>query len=305
MLRPFDYHRPRTLAEACALGASLESAAYLAGGTDLLVKIRDGKQRTRHVIDLKHVAGLERVRRDGEHLVIGALATVTDLLHAEEVHAEPGLAVLGDAGRLFGCDEIRHRATVCGNVAHASPGAEYGSPMFVLEALCVVHGPTGERTLPVADFYRGPGQSALGAGEVLTALRVPIAPRPCASAYLRRSRVRGMDLAGLNLALLVLDANDPARRRVRVALGAVAGTPIRAPEVEALLSGGPITAERLERARALLGSGINPRPTSLRASPEYKKAMVAHLLQDGLERLLGPVAAGPEGREAGAAEASP
>ena len=288
MLRPFDYHRPTTLDEACALGAALADAAYLAGGTDLLVQIRDGKQRARHVIDLKHVAGLERVRRDGDHLVIGALATITDLLQAEEVHAEPGLAALRDAGRVFGCEEIRHRATICGNVAHASPGAEYGSPMFVLEAACVIRGPAGERTVPVADFYRGPGRSALGPGEILKALRVPIAPRSARSAYLRRSRVRGMDLASLNLALLVLDAADPARRRVRVALGAVAGTPIRAPEVEALLSGGPITRDRLERAKGLLGAGINPRPTSLRASPEYKKAMVAHLLEAGLERLLRP-----------------
>ncbi|MBI5479003.1 MAG: FAD binding domain-containing protein [Deltaproteobacteria bacterium] len=288
MLRPFDYHRPRTLDEACALGATLADAAYLAGGTDLLVKIRDGKQRARNVIDLKRVAGLGRVRRDGDHLVIGALCTITDLLHAEEVHAEPGLAVLRDAGVVFGCEEIRHRATVCGNVAHASPGAEYGSPMFVLEADCVLHGPAGERTIPVADFYRGPGRSALGPGEILKALRVPIAPRSARSAYLRRSRVRGMDLAGLNLALLVLDATEPARRRVRLAMGAVAGTPIRAPEVEALLSGAPITRDRLEQAKGALSAGISPRPTSLRASPEYKKAMVAHLLEAGLERLLEP-----------------
>jgi CO/xanthine dehydrogenase FAD-binding subunit len=301
MLRPFDYHRPTTLDEACALGAALEGAAYLAGGTDLLVQIREGKRRTRHVIDLKRVAGLERVRRDGDQLVIGALATITDLLHAPEVHEEPGLALLHDAGAAFGCAEIRHRATVCGNVAHASPGAEYGSPMFVLEAACVIHGPSGARTLPVADFYRGPGASALGRGEILTALRLPIAPRSARSAYLRRGRVRGMDLAALNLALLVLDADDPARRRVRVAMGAVAGTPVRAPEVEALLSGGPLTRARLERAQALLSAGISPRPTSLRASPAYKKAMVAHLLEAGLQRLLRPF---PEG-EAAAAGAAP
>jgi CO/xanthine dehydrogenase FAD-binding subunit len=288
MLRPFDYHRPRTLDEACALGATLADAAYLAGGTDLLVKIRDGKERARNVIDLKGIAGLERVRREGDRLVVGALATITDLMLAEAVHAEPGLAALRDAGMVFGCDEIRHRATVCGNVAHASPGAEYGSPMFVLEAECVVHGPAGERTVPVAEFYLGPGRSVLGRGEILKALRVPIAPRSARSAYLRRSRVRGMDLAGLNLALLVLDAAEPARRRVRVALGAVAGTPIRAPAIESLLSGAPITRDRLDQARAALSGSIAPRATSLRASPEYKQAMVAHLLEAGLERLLQP-----------------
>jgi CO/xanthine dehydrogenase FAD-binding subunit len=160
--------------------------------------------------------------------------------------------------------------------------------MFVLEAECVLHGPDGERTIPTADFYRGPGRSALGRGEILKALRVPIAPRSARSAYLRRSRVRGMDLAGLNLALLVLDAAEPARRVVRVAMGAVAGTPIRAPAVESLLSGAPITRARLDQAQAALSGSIAPRATSLRASPEYKQAMVAHLLEAGLERLLHP-----------------
>jgi CO/xanthine dehydrogenase FAD-binding subunit len=125
-------------------------------------------------------------------------------------------------------------------------------------------------------------------GEILRALHVPIPPRSARSAYLRRSRVRGMDLAALNLALLVLDPDRPAQRQVRVAMGAVAGTPVRAPAVEAQLSGVPITRERLAQARAALSAGIHPRATSLRATPEYKQAMVAYLLEAGLERLLEP-----------------
>jgi len=288
MLRPFDYRRPASLEEACDLLATLPAAVVLAGGTDLLVKIRDGKQRVASVVDIKGVRGLERVRRDGDELVIGALATVTDLLQCDDALAEPGLALLVDAGRVFGCEEIRHRATICGNVAHASPGAEYGSPMVVLEARCVIHGPGGERTISIGDFYRGPNRSALDAGEILVALRVPIPPPSARSAYLRRSRVRGMDLAALNLALLVLDAERPARREVRLAMGAVAGTPIRAPAVEELLSATPITGALLAQAQSALSAGINPRPTSLRATPEYKRAMVAHLLEAGLERLLVP-----------------
>jgi CO/xanthine dehydrogenase FAD-binding subunit len=288
MLRPFDYHSPTSFDEACELLATLPAAAVLAGGTDLLVKIRDGKHRVANVVDIKRIRGLGRIDREGDELVVGALATVTDLLRTPELSAEPGLALLLEAGRLFGCEEIRHRATICGNIAHASPGAEYGSPLYVLEARCLLHGKRGERTIPVADFYRGPGRSALEPGEILAALRIPIPPRSSRSAYLRRARVRGMDLAALNLALLVQDAAEPAARRVRVAMGAVAGTPIRAPGVEALLSSGPLTKERLVEAQRLLAGGIDPRPTSLRATPAYKKAMVAHLLEAGLERLLHP-----------------
>ncbi len=288
MLRPFDYHRPATATEACTLLASLPEAAVLAGGTDLLVQIRDGKHRVRHIIDIKGAVDLERVRVDGDVLVIGALATVSDLLADDRVTAEPGLSLLREAGAVFGCDEIRHQATICGNLAHASPGAEYGSPMFVLEAECVLRGPGGQRRIPMAQFHLGPGRSVLGRGELLEAVRVPI-PRPARSTYLRRSRVRGMDLAGLNLALLVLGPDDVARRRVRIAVGAVAGTVIRMPDVEAMLSHVAMTEGLLERAGAMMSATIAPRATSLRASPEYKKAMVAHLAKTALGRLLGPV----------------
>ena len=291
MLRPFDYHRPTTAAEACALLASLPEAAVLAGGTDLLVQIRDGKHRVRHVVDIKGVVDLERVRRDGDVLVIGALATVSDLLAADHVTAEPGLCLLREAGAVFGCDEIRHQATICGNLAHASPGAEFGSPMFVLEAECVVRRPDGQRRIPIAELHRGPGQSSLARGQLLEAVRVPI-PRPARSTYLRRSRVRGMDLAGLNLALLVLDPDDVVRRRVRIAVGAVAGTVIRMPEVEATLSGVAMTDGLLDWAGAMMSAAIAPRATSLRASPEYKKAMVAHLVRTALDCLLGPAPRG-------------
>jgi len=288
MLRPFDYHRPKTLEEACALGRSLPDAMFLAGGTDLLVKIRDGKSRPRHVIDIKGIASLERIRRDGDALLIGALATVTDVLHAEEVRREPALALLLQAARVFGCEEIRHRATICGNIAHGSPGSEFGPPMHVLEATCVIHGPEGERRVPIAEFPVGAGKTVLRPGEILTALRVPVPAATARSAYLRLSRVRGMDLAALNCALLVVPSPSPhAGRHVRVSFGAVAEKPLRLPELERVLSNGPITAKVLAVCSEILGRDLSPRATSLRASQEYKKAMAPYLLETALKQTLG------------------
>ena len=287
MLRPFDYYCPKTLDDACKLLHDIEDACILAGGTDLLVKIRDGKHTAPAVVDIKAVQELQKISIDGDQLVIGALATVTDLLLWLEKNPHPQLDLLKEAGQVFGCLEIRHRATVCGNIAHASPGAEFGSPMYVLEATAVIHGPNGERTLPVAEFYKGPTWNALEKGELLKALRVPIPPKDAKSHYRRSSRIKGMDLASMNVALLVLSPEKEDERQIRIAMGAVWKVPLRAKEVEDLLSGGPVTLEKLKEAGQKLSDSINPRASSLRATPEYKKAMVAHITEDGLKNLLG------------------
>jgi CO/xanthine dehydrogenase FAD-binding subunit len=286
VLRPFAYHRPTSIDELVELLSTIKDSCVLAGGTDLLVKLREGKHVPPAIIDLKRIPELGKLSREGDTLVIGALATVTELLEYPGLADEPGLDLLREAAAVFGCLEIRHRATICGNIAHASPGAEYGSCMYVLEATVVIHGPSGERTLPVAEFYKGPNWNALEQGEFLKALRVPIPPKSARSSYMRRSRVKGMDLAGLNLAMLVLNPDDPAKRQLRLAMGAVHKVPMRAPEVEAMLSGRPITAELMAEAKRALSDSINPRPSSLRASPAYKKAMVAHLAESALEKLL-------------------
>lgn len=288
MLRPFDYHRPKSLGEACSLLVE-HDATILAGGTDLLVKIRDGKHPVKTVVDIKGIDSLRGIHREGRVFYFGALTTITDLITHEALLAEPALGNLVDAGRLFGCHEIRHRATVCGNIAHASPGSEYGSPMFVLEAEVLIHGPTGERVLPIHEFYRGATWNALEPGEILTALRVTLPPEGSRSCYLRRSRVKGMDLAGLNLSCLVIRPDDPKERKVRIAMGAVHKVPMRPEAVEAMLSGTAITSELLADARKMLSEGIHPRPSSMRAGPEYKKAMIAHLAEEALRRCIGPM----------------
>ena len=287
MLRPFDYYSPKTLEEACKLLHDIEDACILAGGTDLLVKIRDGKHKAPAVVDIKAIKELEKISVDDDELVIGALATVTDLLEWLKKNPHPQLDLLKEAGEVFGCLEIRHRATVCGNIAHASPGAEFGSPMFVLEAKAVIHGPKGERTLPVDEFYKGPTWNALEKGELLKALRLPIPAKSSKSHYRRSSRIKGMDLASMNVALLVINPDNEKERKVRIAMGAVWKVPLRAREVEEMLSGSPISKEKLALAGQKLSDSINPRASSLRATPEYKKAMVAHITEDGLRNLLG------------------
>lgn len=284
MLRPFDYFRPKDVEEALALFGQAREAAILAGGTDLLVKMRRGSLRPPVVVDIK---GLEECRgmswEDG-HLSVGALTTFDQLLRSRKVQER--FPLLMDASRMMGCHEIRLRATLGGNVVNASPGAESGSPLAVLQAQVVLRGPQGGRQMPVEDFWKGAGKTDLGPGELLTRILIPDLPPGSRSTYLRRSRVQGMDLASVNVAVVAINPQEPKSRKVRVAMGAVAPTPIRARGTEELLRGQEITAQLLARMREKIQEGLTPRATSLRATPEYKKEMVGAMLEIALERLL-------------------
>jgi carbon-monoxide dehydrogenase medium subunit len=284
MLRAFDYYRPKDLDEAWTLLEQEPEAAVLAGGTDLLVKMRRGSKRPRTVVDIKKLEQLHGIVRDGDRLRLGALTTFNDLLRSQEI-GEP-FSVLSDAARVMGCREIRQRATLGGNVVNASPGAESGSPLAVLEAEVVIEGRSGSRRMSIGNFWRGVGKTALVPGELLTHILIPTLPPGSRSAYLRRSRVQGMDLASVNVAVVIIHPHDAVRRQVRVAMGAVAPTPIRAREIEELLAGQDLTEQLFTTLRQKIQEGLEPRATSLRATPKYKKEMVGVLTQMALENLL-------------------
>lgn len=284
MLRPFDYYRPRDLDQALTILGQEPAGAVLAGGTDLLVKMRRGSLRPPLVVDIKELEECRGIRWQGDQLSVGALTTFNELLRSREIGAHFPLLV--DAARLMGCYEIRQRATIGGNVVNASPGAETGSPLAVLQAQAVLQGPQGSRRVALRDFWRGVGKTDLAPGELLVRILIPRLPRGSRSAYLRRSRVQGMDLASVNVAVVVINPRVVENREIRVAMGAVAPTPVRAREVEALLRGQELEPRILAKMREKIKEGLAPRATSLRATPAYKKEMVGVLLEMALERLL-------------------
>lgn len=278
MFEPYRYARPRDPREAAALLASEPGAKALAGGTDLLVEMRARNLRPSLVVDLKGIAGLRGISRAGGRVRIGALTTVSDVLSSPRLAG--GLAALRDAAAVFGCHEIRNRATVGGNLANASPGAEFSVPLMAFDAEVVVQGSEGPaRSLPLGSFLLGPGRTALGPGELVTAVEIPGVDQDLRSAYRRRARTRGMDLASVSLAVVARRAGDPARRQVALSMGAVAGVPPRPAAAEAELSGATLTRERVARAGELLVAGLAPRATSLRATPGYKLAVLPVLLE--------------------------
>lgn len=285
MITPFEYHRPKDLPEALEGLRRMPEAAVLAGGTDLLVKMRRGRLRPPALVDIKGLGACRGISRENGHLSIGALTDFQELLESDLV--EKRCQVLHQAARVMGCYEIRRRATLGGNVVNASPGAESGSPLAALEALVELAGPGGRRRLPVSEFWQGPGRTALAPGELMVRVLIPELPAGSRGMYLRRSRVRGMDLASMNAAVVVAHPHEAERRRICIALGAVAPTPVRAVGVEKLLAGREVDEQLLARLRTEISRDLQPRAASLRASPEYKKRMAGALVTRILRELLG------------------
>jgi carbon-monoxide dehydrogenase medium subunit len=248
------------------LESSPQPARYLAGGTDLL----SSPAPLGGVVDVR--APLRYVRREKAEFVIGAGVSITMIADWEEL-ASADRGLLRSCALDFATWQIRNLATVGGNLASAVPSADFAPPLLVLEATCVALGKGGRRDIPIASFFKGPHESALGR-DLLVEVRFP-APDPAAGlAWAKIGRTEG-DIAIVNAAALVrFDRSRCAE--VRLALGAVAPTPIRVQSVEEFLRGKEATEENIRRAGELAAAEARP-ITDQRASAEYRKAMCAVL----------------------------
>ncbi|MFQ5610559.1 MAG: FAD binding domain-containing protein [Anaerolineae bacterium] len=284
-LRPFAYVEPKQLDEAVAALVEYSSEAMLlAGGTDLLVMMKSGLVSPKAIINLKRVPGLAGITTGNGDVRLGTLTTFraieTSALLQERCPALP------EAAKWLGSVQIRHLATLGGNVCRASPSAESAPPLIALGAQAHIVGPDGERALPLDEFFTGPGTTVLAPGEILTEIRVPVPAARSGAAYLRRSIRPLMDLAIVNVAASVtLDEAGQSFVDARIALGAVAPTPIRARQAEAALRGQPATETVLEAAAALAAEEARP-ITDVRSTADYRRAMVRLLTRRALERAL-------------------
>lgn len=235
------FHAPDTVEDAVALLAADPSARPLGGGTDLIVQMRSGRAAPSAVVDLKRIAGLSGVRRDGGRFVIGAATPCTALRNDTELCAAwPGVV---EAANLIGSVQVRNRATMAGNLCNASPAADSVPALVAAGATCVVAGPSGTREIPVEAIPVSPGRTSLSAGEFVVEIRLPARAERAADAYLRSIPRTEMDIAVVGAAAnLTFDA-DGTCTSARIALGAVAPTVV---VVEA--AGAAMVGTRLEEA---------------------------------------------------------
>jgi carbon-monoxide dehydrogenase medium subunit len=262
--------------EACRILAAEPGAAVLAGGTDLMVHLRQPwrQRRPPAVVNVKRIRGLATIDVRPDAIRVGALATLTALIEHPVIAAE--YPVLPFTARYMGSPAIRNLATVGGNLCNASPAADLSPVLLALDAELTIAGAEGERRLPLAEFFRGPGQTALGAGELLTAIEFPRRRWPIR--YERLDVRRAMDIAIAGAALSV------APGEARVALCAVAPTPLRVAEAEAVLAADGLTDTAIGRAAERAMAAARP-ISDVRATAEYRRAMVGMLVRRGLEAL--------------------
>jgi len=292
-LQPFDYIIPRDHAEASALLAQGTGVTRsFMGGTDLLIRIRSGSVRPERVIDLKGLPGMRDMRL-GEQgwLVIGAACTMNQVALNPLVQQHYDL--LAQACNSVASYQLRNRATVGGNICNASPAADTAPALYCLDAWGELFGPGGARRVSIAEFFLGPGKTALRPGEFLTAIHLPPAPVGARGVFSKLGRTKVGDISMVSVAVLVdfglgiadfgLDEAQTIRN-ARIALGAVGPTPLRASEAEAALAQ-DTSPEGVKRAADLAAAAARP-INDIRASAAYRRAMVAVLVRRGIEAVL-------------------
>ncbi len=282
MLPEFEYHRPASLEEAVRLLSELgPDAKVIAGGTDLVVKMRAGLVSPRHVVDLSRLTEIRFIRDGGDRLKIGAGTTLWEIENSEDVAR--GVPVLREAVEEMASWHVKTTATIGGNLCNASPAADTAPPLMVHDATLVVVGPEGRREVPIGEFFTGPGQTVLGVGEILVEVVVPKMRQGQGAAF-EKLTVREGALSIASAAALV-EISGGRFVDARVALGAVAPTPIRALKVERALKGRPATREVLRSASREAKADIKP-ITDVRGSREYREEMSVVLVRRALERAV-------------------
>jgi aerobic carbon-monoxide dehydrogenase medium subunit len=277
-----DYFEPKTVSEALSVLAKHGAEAkVIAGGTDVMVDIKF-KEEPGSLVNIKKIPGLSGIRENGGSLRIGALTTIRDLETSALVRDK--LPVLWEAAHQFASLQVRNTATIGGNICRASPSGETLAPLLVLEASAKCAFSDGEKNQPFTSFFQGPGKSVLGAKGLLTEIDVPYPAAGSKSVYLKHAVRGAMDIAMVGVAVQITpDAGKNTIQDIRIGLGAVAPTPIRAPKTEALLRGKPLTAALLKEAATLAGSESSP-ITDQRSSGEYRRWIVEALTRRGLEQ---------------------
>lgn len=271
---PFDYVKPTSLAGAVKLLAK-PGAMALAGGTDLISLIAEDMVKPALLVDLKDIPGLARLEFRNNVLTIGALATFSDIRDSAVVAKK--FPVIREMTGWVASSGIRNRATMAGNLCSAVPCCDSGPVLQVYEASVLVSGSKGKRAVPLSEWFLGPRKTVLKKGEIATGVRVPLPKKKHAACFVKLRRYKGEDLAQASVTVMALAGNE-----YRVSFGSVAPAPIRGFEIEMLLSGKPLTDDRIKQAVKLVPKIITP-ITDIRSTKEYRMHMVCVMLERGLK----------------------
>ncbi len=272
----FQYHRPKELPRALELLArGGERAAVLAGGTDLLVWMKERLHEPAVLVDVKAIPDMHRLQRQGNSLFIGAGVTFSELIASTVVREQ--LPLLWECSCTVASVGIRNRATLVGNICSAVPSLDGAPALLAYEAKMLVAVAAGGREIPIREWFLGPRQTALRTGELATGVSIPLPQAKTGACYVKLGRYRGEDLAQVGLGILAL-----AHDEYRLAFCAVAPAPARALRIEQCLGGKTLSDTLIREAKELVSEEIRP-ITDLRATKEYRLHMARVMLERGLK----------------------
>lgn len=275
----YGYHRPLTLEEAFGIAAEIPGARYVAGGTDLLVQLKNGRPAPPALISLRGVSELGGVE-SADRVRIGAAVPLSDVqVHPAVTERFP--ALVGSIA-LLGSRQIRNVATMGGNLCNASPAADTAPPLLVYGASVELRDADGSREVPMEEFLLGPGETTLRPGEILSAILIEHPAAGARSVFLRKGRVT-MDLPIANVAA-VGEREGTTHTRVRIAAGAVAPVPLRLSRTEEIVQGSELGADVITLAAEMAREEVSP-ITDLRATQEYRRHLTGVLVGRALTHL--------------------
>ena len=278
---PFEFYQPATLAEASRLlKENGPGGRFLAGGTDLVIAMKEKGLLPKYIVDLKRLPGLSGIRENSDAtMTIGALTTMYSIETSPVIIKK--YPFLAQSAAEVGSIQIRNRATIGGNMANSTPSADVAPSLIALNATAKIASADRERTVLLEEFFRGPGQNVMSADEILTEITIPKTEPQLVGEYIKFSPRDMMDLAYIGVAVAYNLGSDKKCDGVRIVLGAVAPTPIRARKSEALLEGKILTEELAAKAGDEAARESKP-ISDVRSSADYRRAMVGVMTKRAL-----------------------
>jgi CO/xanthine dehydrogenase FAD-binding subunit len=273
-MKNFEYFAPQSLQEALSLlHNNKQKTTILAGGTDLIGQMRAGRVQPACIIDIKKIPELNRLELTAEKtLHIGAAVPLSKIVAFPPVIQKFG--ILHQGCSVIGSTRIRNRATMGGNICNAAPSADSAPALLCLGAKAVIASIDGTRVIPLENIFLGPGKTELAYNELLVEIEIPAPPAHSAGYYLRHTPREEMDIAVVGVAVfLIFASRSKVCQEARIALGAVAPTPIRVPQAEALLVGIIPGEEDIEKAAEKVAGAASP-ISDIRSSAEYRRELL-------------------------------
>jgi CO/xanthine dehydrogenase FAD-binding subunit len=265
---------PASLEELWALRKEHPDALVMAGGTDLLVRMRATKKDLRPVLVLERIEELRHIELNGSEIIVGAMTSHQQLMDSSIITRH--IPALGQAAAMVGSPAIRHMGTMGGNICTASPAGDTLPPLYALQAQVALAGPEGGRMAAIEEFIRGPGQVDLKPGEILKQVIIPLPGKASVSSYFKVGQRQALAISICSMAVFMQINQGRYIEEARIAWGSVGPTVMRFPEADARLQGSQLSASVLREYGEAASRLVAPL-SDIRASAGYRRMLVANL----------------------------